>query len=91
VLGEVHAIAQHNRRHFFSPQFFQQVVGEYTHNLTKALAQVRQHQQGQQLAKFKTLMDRIPDRAAAARDRDDQLYQRITQWIRDPDSVPENW
>jgi hypothetical protein len=38
-MSQARAIAEHNRNHFFSDQFFDQVVGELRHNLSTALDQ----------------------------------------------------
>jgi hypothetical protein len=43
-LAEAQAIADYNRQHFFSQEFFNQVVGELTANLTAALEDVVQTQ-----------------------------------------------
>jgi hypothetical protein len=39
-IAEARAIAEYNRRHFFSQEFFNQVIGELKENLTLAFAQL---------------------------------------------------
>ena len=39
-MAEARAIAEYNRRHFFSQEFFNQVIGELKENLTLAFAQL---------------------------------------------------
>jgi hypothetical protein len=41
-LAEAQIIAKHNQEHFFSQEFFNQVIDELTANLTTALAEVEQ-------------------------------------------------
>lgn len=84
-------IAQHNRLHFFSDRFHDQVVGEYVNNITQALTVMEHNRQGQHLARVKQILDAIPDRPRDSVDRVDRLYHTLMQWNQDPQQVPENW
>lgn len=46
ISHELYAIAQFNKRRFFSRNFFRQVVDEYQQNIGSALARVRDHADG---------------------------------------------
>lgn len=91
LLQALDEIARHNRQHFFSSRFHQQVVSELHHNLAQGLDQVSQHRHGRHMTQVKTLIDQIPDRDSAASARRDQLYNRIMNWIQDPASDQGNW
>jgi hypothetical protein len=41
LIDSVMQIARHNRERFFSPEFFQQVMDEYKHNVSQAVTQAR--------------------------------------------------
>mgnify|MGYP003347354808 CR=1 FL=1 len=45
-MAEAQAIADYNRQHFFSKEFFNQVVKEFQTNLDKAVEQTQQHCSG---------------------------------------------
>lgn len=53
-------IARHNQRHFFSSEFFQQIVREFVVNYQQARSECQQHCRGDNFLEFRKIASRDP-------------------------------
>jgi len=58
---ELYAIAEYNRKHFFSLNFFNQVINEYLVNMQTAMTNVQQSRQGHEWRSYLDLYQQWPE------------------------------